>query len=605
MEMRMPTLNSVLGQAIATARRFPFVILSALVAAGFAQAMVSTEGSGPQLRALLSAQLGISLLTALALFAERLGKWHLPLSLGGVLLLVLHHFSMPDPMGQAAVARVIQFNLAAHLLVLVLPYLGRGEDNGFWQMAKSLFLRLFGSLLFTGVLVIGLNVALLTLDKLFGLSIDDDLYLRIFLLLLFLFNTWYFLGGVPDDPEALERSDDFPRALKVFAQHILSPLVAVYLALLVAYLIKVIVTTQWPSGWIGWLVSSVAAAGLLSLALLHPLVGRRENRWISTYARAYFILMLPAVGMQLMAIGKRIGQYGITENRYFIAVLALWLLVVSVAGALDRLKSLKPLPLSLCIIALLSSFGPWGAYSVSRHDQTGRLEQVLDEAGLRDSQGKITAATGSVDQETRRELSAILDYLMEQHGPESVEALLAPDQNLTLAAMADSLHRRHERPELSRQFMSYLDLEHTPHWRRSRSRDRFHFTRQSDGEAMALDGFRYLQPVDLPRDQRRVLRVAGQNLKVKLEARSLLLEQDGRPTLSLPLDSLLAGLRAYDLDRSDGTAPNHLLQIEGSGEALHVRLLINQIGWRRAAGDQDDVNHLVGNLLIDLGPIRP
>ena len=67
-----------------------------------------------------------------------------------------------------------------------------------------------------------------------------------------------------------------------------------------------------PSGWIGWLVSSVAAAGLFSLALLHPLVEKKEERWIATYARVYFILMLPAIGMLLTALAKCIGQYGFT-----------------------------------------------------------------------------------------------------------------------------------------------------------------------------------------------------------------------------------------------------------------------------------------------------
>ncbi len=603
--MRMPTLNSVIGQALVTFRRFPLVISSAVVAAGFALALIDADQPGPLLRGLLSAQLGISLLIALTLFAERLGRGKLPLGLGGIVLLVLHHFSIPDPMGQAAVARVIQFNLAAHLLVLSLPYLSRGEDNGFWQMAKSLFLRLLGSLLFTGVLVLGLNVALLALQELFGLNFDGDLYLRIDLLLLFVFNTWYFLGGVPDDRAALERSDDFPRGLKIFAQYILSPLVAVYLALLMAYLVKVIVTTQWPSGWIGWLVSSVAAAGLLSLALLHPLVDRRENRWISTYARAYFILMLPAVVMQLMAIGKRIGQYGITENRYFIGVLALWLLAVSAAGALNRLKSLKPLPLSLCLIALLSSFGPWGAYSISRHSQTGRLEQLLDEAGLRNAEGRIEARAGSANRETRRELSAILDYLMEQHGPGAVEDLLAPDQNVEMAALSDSLRRHHERPGLSRRFMSYLDLEYTPHWQQSRDRNYYQFARDSEGEAIALDGFRRLQPVELYGDQRKGFLVEDRKLTVGLDERNLLLKRDETVQVTLALDSLLVGLLAHDKEHGGGPVPDSLLWIAGAGDGLRLRLHLSQIGWRHEDGEAKEINRLHGNLLIDFAAPSP
>ena len=65
-----------------------------------------------------------------------------------------------------------------------------------------------------------------------GDLIQDDsaeAYGRLDLMLLFVFNTWFFLAGVPGDFAALDESREFPRGIRVFAQYILAPLVGVYL----------------------------------------------------------------------------------------------------------------------------------------------------------------------------------------------------------------------------------------------------------------------------------------------------------------------------------------------------------------------------------------
>ena len=80
-----------------------------------------------------------------------------------------------------------------------------------------------------------------------------------------------------------------------------------------------------PSGWIGYLVSSVAALGILSLLLVHPIKERKENGWIRTYGRWFYLALVPSIVMLLLAIWQRIAQYGITEKRYFLIVLSLWL----------------------------------------------------------------------------------------------------------------------------------------------------------------------------------------------------------------------------------------------------------------------------------------
>ncbi|MBU1699383.1 MAG: DUF4153 domain-containing protein [Candidatus Eisenbacteria bacterium] len=601
--MRVPSMSRLAIEASRVFLRFPFVLTAAIAAGISAAIAVGHSGYTVWVRCLMGAQLGIPFLLALTLFGERPTRLRWPFSVAGTALILLYYLTLPAQMSGAVLTRFFQFNIAAHLLVASLPYIRRNEPDGFWQFNKSLFLHLLKSLLFTGVLVIGLDVALLALDKLFGLEISGKVYARIDLLMLFIFNTWHFLGGVPRDFAALGKSRDYPRALKVFAQYILAPLVALYLALLMAYLVKVLATSEWPSGWIGWLVSSVAAAGLFSLVLLHPLTKEQENRWIATYARVYFLLMLPSVGMLIMALAKRIGQYGLTENRYFMCVLSLWLLGVSIAGALNRLKRLEPLPATLCLIAFLTSFGPWGAYSIARSSQVGRMEQLLSSEGLL-AEGKLTTADKDVDIETRRELSASLDYLMEYHGVSSVERWLTPAQNAELALLGDSLTEGPRQRELSRQVMVYLDLEYSADWARHPNREWYSFQCESGGEAIPLPASSYLQKVRFSDDRSQTFTISERAVQISQNMNRIRMSEGGKTLLTLQLEPLMAELRDRDRNVGEGEVPGSLMVVEAATESLRARLLVDSIRWHFVE-DKPQLQRLSGYLLMEPLPPPP
>ncbi|MCH7549944.1 MAG: DUF4153 domain-containing protein, partial [Candidatus Krumholzibacteriota bacterium] len=176
----------------------------------------------------------------------------------------------------------------------------------------------------------GLAVALLAIDNLLGVHVRSEFYPQLWVVIAMIFNTWFFVGGIPGNIGALDGVAVYPRGLRVFAQYILVPLVIIYLGILAIYLGKVIVTRQWPSGWIGYLVSSVAVVGILAHLLVHPVRDESGSQWVRTYSRWYYVTMVPAIAMLLLAVGKRIDQYGVTEKRYLLAVLAVWLAGISV-----------------------------------------------------------------------------------------------------------------------------------------------------------------------------------------------------------------------------------------------------------------------------------
>jgi len=578
--MRLPSLDFVLSAAVAAARRFPLVLAAALTGAAAAVYLIGTsDGDMGPIRLLLASLLGIPLFIALGLTAERCVERSRRLLLPalGLAALVAYGLTLPARIEGAPLIRFALFAVAAHLAVCFLPLLRLPGENAFWQFNKTLFLRLLAGLVFSLALMLGLSVALLALDKLFGLTVDGEVYPRLYVLVLFIFNTWYFLAGVPARPVDLEALHDHPPILRIFAQYILAPLVAVYLALLTAYLVKVLVTAQWPSGWIGWLVSSVGAAGLASLALLHPLAMEGRQKWVSLYARGYFILLLPAVVMLLLSVGKRIGQYGVTEARYLLVLIALWLGAIALLGALNRLKSLRPLPLSLCLLALVASAGPWGAFSVSRHSQLGRLETLLEAGGML-AEGRLVPAPGPVDPEARRELSAVLYYLFDRYGPQALASYLGAPLAAELKAEQKPLDpNRQDSAALSRLVMQRLGLEYVEGWQRQSGNYHF-YHRERDGEAVAIAGYELVVGVSLAAGpEAGAFRALDAAWTLVEEDTRLLLRREGETLLTFDLAGLQASLRQQA--RGDGLPPAALsLRTEAGG--WRAFLLVNQIAWQ-------------------------
>ncbi|MBD3403273.1 DUF4153 domain-containing protein [candidate division GN15 bacterium] len=485
---RFPSYDHVLRAAGGTARRFPFMLLSAL--AGAAAAIIAVEhqtGEFAQLlqRLLLTAALGLPLFFALTVWAER-QTWsssaRLAVQAAGVVLLVGYYLSLPaDPF--SPVMHIVRFLLLAiglHFLVAFVPYMGGDQINGFWHYNKALFLRFLTAALYSAVLFVGLVIALAALDYLFGVDIPEDRYIQLWILMAGVFNTWFFLAGVPDDLAGLNQAEQYPKGLKVFTQFVLLPLVALYFVILIAYELKIVVTWDWPKGWVSQLVLWYSVVGILSLLLLYPLRTLAENRWVRLFITWFFRALAPLVIMLYFAILTRIGDYGFTENRYFVLAMAIGLTIVMIYFIVSRTKDIRIIPMVLCALAILSAFGPWSAFSVAESSQQGRLHGYINQYNLLDR-----AATGESDVpfEDRREISSIVRYLGEWHGAEAFrpfldDSTLASLDTVATYAMAEAITRS-------------FGVAFVPNWRRAEEGEWFSLmVRRQQGLSVA--GYDYL-----------------------------------------------------------------------------------------------------------------
>jgi hypothetical protein len=574
--VRLPTLGAVVTAAERAARRFPLVLLSAGVAATAGILLVNASDDQERfVRLLATATLGLPLFLALTLTGERrfaagdaARRWGL---LGaGVVVIVLFWALWPKWPEPVQVARYVQASVAFHLMAAFLPFAGYDEPTGFWQYNKALFLRFLLAGIYAAVLFGGLALALAALDKLFGVDVPGEAYGRLWMVMAFVVSTWLFLGGVPDDFAALERRSDVPAGLRIFTQYVLVPIIAVYLVMLTVYLGKVLIDRQWPSGWIGYLVSSVASVGILAWLLVRPLEGITEYRWVRTYTRGFYVALLPAIVMLWLAIGKRVAQYGVTERRYFMIVLSLWWAGIAVYYTLGRSRSIKVIPATLCLLALVTFAGPWGAYHVSLASQRHRLDQLLDRHGLRVA---IPAATArDVPLADRKEIAATVRYLVERHDRQGIASRFGGPASLASSAIETRV----------RAIMASLGVAYVSPWEREEGKEFHTFHAKWTTAPTPIDGYQYaihLGPFEL-RDTVRI--DAATNVWFAKASSALRVERGGTPALEIPLQPVLERAAAYGRVRGPyDEVPIGLLRAETSGPGGAALLYLTTLNATR------------------------
>jgi hypothetical protein len=582
--MRFPSLVTLSDRAREVLLRFPWTIGAGVLAAVTA-IMATTKSAGDEwARVAMVAALGLPLTVALTLLAEERG-WSAAraaaLNAAGVILLGLFYLVWAGPERKHEVIRYFQLSAGLHLLVAVLPFLGQPETNAFWQYNRRLFLGILRAVVFSAVLYVGLAIALGALDKLFGVDVPGELYARLWLVIAFVVNTGIFLADVPRGLRQLGDDTSYPRVLKVFAQYILTPLVFVYLILLLAYLIKTVVGAEWPSGWIGWLVTSVAVAGLLGFLLVHPLRSDPGEGWIRTYTRWVFIGLIPAAIMLLVAFWKRVLPYGLTEPRLLGVLLGFWLLAIAVSYTLRQEAGIRRIPVTLAGLLLLTLYGPLSITSISVASQGRRFARLLA-AHPREQ----TAQSGP----TGREASAALRFLLD-HGARRQVAAAIPGE-LPRVDWDSLPTRRDKREAAATQILAVAGMPYVAEY--SARREGFFNVWARQETVTPISGYDWM--VRLSQDDKTPLVVGPDTLTVGFDTAA------GIVRVRMATDSLtfdlrrLAGTMAADPSTGD-QVPAERLHLEAASKRTRGMLALESLNGRQAA-DSVKVERWQGKLYL-------
>ena len=257
--------------------------------------------------------------------------------------------------------------------------------ESFWRFNLQLGIALGMALVALLIVCGGLSLLLASLTFLFDFTVGNS-HAHIWTTGAVLFAPLFALSMVPvefDQPFTLSPNPDLiEKSVSTVLNFALVPLILVYSVVLHIYAFKIAIVRSMPKGEIGWLVLAFGAIGTASYMVAYPWrdVGHRPVRW---FMRSWFWLMILPTILLMLAVWQRIGEYGVTPERYCLVLFALWLAaMVAYLGSTHGRMDLRVIPASLAIGLVLSSFGPWGSAATSVRSQLAQLQRVLDKAKL-------------------------------------------------------------------------------------------------------------------------------------------------------------------------------------------------------------------------------
>ncbi|WP_257658270.1 DUF4153 domain-containing protein [Parapedobacter lycopersici] len=597
--MKLPAFNQLLENATRVFKRFPMVTITTLGATALAYLLmgeyIKDNGTENRLWTLLvSCNLLFASGLAIDLFAESRGysntrKWVLRIVVlaccGGI-------YTILDPTYyETDIIRCGLLVFACHQLVAFAPFLAQYDDLRFWIFNKTLFLRFFTALLYSATLYAGITLAIYGIQELFNLSVPSNLYQQLFVLIFVGFNTLFFLAGVPQIQPQAAHEHDYPKGLRVFAQYVLIPLMTVYLAILFIYELNILLSWQLPKGVVASLILGYAVFGTLALLLVWPLKDREKNRWVQLFTRFFYITLIPLILLLALAIYKRVANYGVTEERYILIALGIWLTGITTYFLLSKHPKIYIIPISLCVIALLGAFGPQSASSVAERSQQRRLT-------------KRYSTTDAVER------TAIINYLVRAHGLDALQPFTDTDMAAVDAQLQKTVNEHRYTLQTHKTDTAFTLLGITPEWGTPQG-DYYYLSRASPGIVHVSD-FDYSYRITSYQSVETTVRLQQLIMDVHIidETRKIRATVGGDSVLfdlGALADSLYQQVKAGALmpDTAAGSdrnfiCPPELLQIQATSARFRWQLVLDQLNGDLSpmAGNEPRRLNYEGQLLI-------
>ena len=247
--------------------------------------------------------------------------------------------------------------------------------------------------------------------------------------------------GEDDDSDSLRNPGFISRAVGFLGTWILAPLTLVYALILLAYVVKIVLSRSLPNGEIAQLVTPFLIIGTLTWLILDPpfIQEKRLARWFS---KIWFPLMIPVAVLLAVAVFIRIGEYGWTIERYLLVLASVWALGTALWFTFrgEARRDIRIIPGFAAALLAIGSIGPWGADGFSAISQNARLEKALAANDMLGADGYLKpAADIKLDnEEMSQTANGALGYLIKHKKRGHIARYINSTENFKFTEGEDS-----------------------------------------------------------------------------------------------------------------------------------------------------------------------
>lgn len=290
--------------------------------------------------------------------------------------------------------------LIFYILFYLIPIIYRNKDKE--KYLQSVVGNQMITIGFSIVLFLGLSAIVGTIDVLL-INLPNTIYFDNFVFSASVFGVAFFVSRLKRKDESL-KDYNLPKIVEVLICYILILLILIYTAILYLYFVKIIFTLKMPKGIVSHLVLWYTTFSLFIIIMATPIT--YKNKFAKFYKKYFPLISIPLILLALFSINERIFQYGVTENRYLVVILILWLLF----NMIFIIKAdVKWVLISFIFAVLVAIFSPFNLVNVSINSQNKRLERILKKNGIIQNK-KFINKNNELSQRTKNEIMSIIDY---------------------------------------------------------------------------------------------------------------------------------------------------------------------------------------------------
>lgn len=305
-----------------------------------------------------------------------------------------------------------------------------GFDESFMAAFKALFQAVF----FSGILFLGCAAVIAAIDLLIA-PINGDAYLYTASIVFIIVAPMILLSlipvypgraahasdeGVSDAQRAdIEKRTGCPKFLEVLLSYIIIPLITVFTAVLLIYILLNIGGRFWTDNLLEPLLISYTIAGITATLL----AARLNNRFAMLFHRVFPKVLIPVALFQVAASVLNMAETGVTYGRYYVILYGVFAVLSGVSLSFLPLRKSGVIALLLVVLSAVSLIPPADAFTVSRVSQIYTLEQTLVRNGML-SGGVVTPDEGIPEADKTKIINAVR-YLWETQDLDKVPWLPA------------------------------------------------------------------------------------------------------------------------------------------------------------------------------------
>ena len=314
------------------------------------------------------------------------------LLMGGAVLLTIGYFFAVGPQTQYNIAISVKTGVALFALMIAFIWVPsiKSVKVPFHRSFLSAMKAFFTTVLFAGVLAGGIGAIYLATDYLL-FNVDSKILMHLMNIVGSLFAPIYFLSMTPLYPgkreelipdeawakrgETLDRQFMVPRFLEILISYIIIPLTAIYTLILVVYVVRTIGGEFWTDNLMEPLLVSYA----IIVIIVYILACNLENKFADLFRKVFPKVLIPIVVFQTIASFLKIREMGVTHGRYYVILFGIFATIAGVIFSFMKPKHNGLIAIALLVLSAISIIPPIDAFTVSKNNQIGFLEQKLIE----------------------------------------------------------------------------------------------------------------------------------------------------------------------------------------------------------------------------------